>query len=510
LLHPTSLPGPFGIGDLGPAAYRFVDFLADAGQTYWQVLPLGPTGYGESPYQALSSFAGNPLLISPELLVERGALSPATLDGAPRFAPERVDFTRVVRFKRDLLDRVLDQFTHHATKAERQEFETFAQSQRHWLDDFALYMALKEEHSSVSWTAWEPNAAARTSEALTIWAMKLRPAIERHTYAQYLFFQQWAALRAYANKRGVRIIGDVPIFAAHDSADCWANRKFFALGHDGEPTFVAGVPPDYFSATGQLWGNPVYRWDIHEAEGFSWWIDRLRMALSLVDVLRLDHFRGFAGYWAIPADAPTAVTGRWEPGPGAALFLAVQRALGALPFIAEDLGVITPDVVALRDEFGFPGMKVLQFAFGGDARNPDLPHSYTPHTVVYTGTHDNDTTAGWFGAAAPNERKHALDYLHSDGKDIVWDLIRLAYAAVAETAIIPLQDLLGLGSEARMNLPGSLGGNWDWRYQESALTEDVRDRLLDMAVLYGRAPEPASSQVVEAAAVPTDVPTTSG
>jgi 4-alpha-glucanotransferase len=487
LLHPTSLPGPYGIGDLGPAAYQFVDFLVAAGQTYWQILPLGPTGYGDSPYQTFSAFAGNPLLISPALLVEDGLLPPTALDDAPPFPAGWVDYGPVIDYKKQLLEQAFVSFEEQAALAQRHAVERFAAAQQSWLDDFALFMALKDAHDGVPWTQWEPEVAARQPAALTGQRRRLERETRRHIFVQYLFFRQWTALKEYVSRRGIRIVGDAPIFAAHDSADCWAHRELFYLAPDGRPTLMAGVPPDYFSATGQLWGNPLYRWDVLAATGYAWWIDRLRTALSLVDVLRLDHFRGFAGYWAIPGDAPTAETGTWEPGPGAGFFTALQDALGSLPFIAEDLGVITPDVVALRERFGFPGMRVLQFAFDGDATSPHLPHNYIPHCVVYTGTHDNDTAAGWFATAPRTVRTHALAYMASDGANPAWDLIRLASASVAETAITPLQDLLGLGSEARMNRPGQSGGNWRWRYGPHMLTEELAGRARALAALYGRA-----------------------
>jgi 4-alpha-glucanotransferase len=487
LLHPTSLPGPYGIGDLGPAAYQFVDFLVAAGQTCWQILPLGPTGYGDSPYQTFSAFAGNPLLISPELLVEDDLLPPAALDHAPLFPAGWVDYSPVIDYKQRLLEQAFVSFEEHAAPAQRDAVQRFATEQQSWLDDFAPFMALKDAHDGAPWTQWEPEVAARLPAALAGQRRRLERAIRRHIFVQYLFFRQWTALKEYVSQRGIRIIGDAPIFAAHDSADCWAQRELFHLAPDGRPTLVAGVPPDYFSATGQLWGNPLYRWDILAATGYAWWIDRLRTALSLVDVLRLDHFRGFAAYWAVPGDAPTAETGTWEPGPGADFFTALQEALGSLPFIAEDLGVITPDVVALRERFGFPGMKVLQFAFDGDATSPHLPHNYSPHCVVYTGTHDNDTTAGWFVTAPRKVRAHALAYMASDGANPAWDLVRLASASVAETAIVPLQDLLGLGSAARMNRPGQPGGNWRWRYTPDMLTEELAHRARTLGALYGRA-----------------------
>ena len=486
LLHPTSLPGPYGIGDFGLSAYRFVDVLAAAGQSYWQILPLGPTGYGDSPYQTFSAFAGNPFLVSPQLLVKDGLLPASALEDAPSFPTDRVDYGSVIPYKRRLLQQAFAHYLRDAAPEARRAVEDFAAANRSWLEPFALFMALKDAHDGRPWTEWEPDIAARDPAALARWDEQLAHDIQGHIYSQYLFFQQWARLKGYAAEKGVRIIGDAPIFVAHDSADCWAHRELFYLEPDGQPSIVAGVPPDYFSATGQRWGNPLYRWDVMAADGYAWWIERLRAVLATVDVLRLDHFRGFAGYWAIPGTAPTAETGVWEPGPGIPFFEAVERALGRLPIIAEDLGVITPDVVEMRDRFGLPGMKILQFAFGGGADNNDLPHNYTPNYVVYTGTHDNDTTAGWYATASPHEKEHLRAYANSDGVDPAWDLIRLAYASVADTAVVPLQDLLGLGNEARMNLPARAGGNWQWRYTDGALTDGLASRVAELARLYGR------------------------
>jgi 4-alpha-glucanotransferase len=494
LLHPISLPGPYGIGDLGPAAYQFVDFLVAAGQTYWQILPLGPTGADQSPYQTFSAFAGNPLLVSPLLLVEEGLLPAAALEEALAFPEDYVDYERVVPYKQRLLARAADHFEHQGTPALHRAVEDFVAAHRTWLEPFALFMALRDAHEGRPWTEWEPEIAAREPAALARWRERLRTDVQRHLYSQYLFFHQWHRLKDYATGKGIRIIGDAPIFVAHDSADCWDHPELFWLQPDGNPAFVAGVPPDYFSVTGQRWGNALYRWDVLAADGYRWWIDRLRIVLTTVDVLRLDHFRGFAGYWAIPGDAPTAQTGRWEPGPGLPFFAAVEQALGPVPLIAEDLGVITPDVVQLRDHFGFPGMRVLQFAFGStdeEPVNPHLPHNHVQNAVVYTGTHDNDTTAGWYAAATPRERRYVRAYARSTRTDpaaVVWDLVRLAQASVAQTAVVPLQDLLGLGSVARMNMPGQPSGNWRWRMGSEVLTEDLAARVARLTRLYGRFP----------------------
>ena len=499
LLHPTSLPGRFGIGDLGPEAYAFVDFLAGAGQHLWQVLPLGPTGYGDSPYASFSAFAGNTLLVSPERLLEQRLLSGDDLAAAPDSDPARVDFGAVTEFKNRLLGRAFENFRHSPDTALRSAFETFSRAAASWLEDYALFRALKDARGGATWTKWEPELVRRDPRALAAARRELGDQVEAQKFYQFLFFSQWHALKAYANRRGVRIVGDIPIFVAHDSADVWTHPYLFKLDHTGEPRVVAGVPPDYFSATGQLWGNPLYDWDRVRAEGFRWWVERVRATLETVDILRIDHFRGFAAYWEIPGGDTTAVNGRWVPAPGHELFYAIRHALGELPIIAEDLGVITPDVEELRDHFGFPGMRILQFAFGGDPKNLDLPHNYVKNGVVYTGTHDNDTTVGWFNsepgvgssrdaAQIERERNFCLDYLKSDGREIHWDFIRAVLASVADTAVVPLQDVLGLGTRARMNLPATTSGNWSWRYRADALTDDTRARLRHLTALYGRAP----------------------
>jgi 4-alpha-glucanotransferase len=494
LLHPTSLPGRWGIGDLGATAYTFVDFLAKAGQQLWQVMPLGPTGYGDSPYQGFSAFAGNPLLISLDQLIKEGLLAPEDLTGLPAFSDQHVDYGAVIPFKLAALQKSFDRFKRMAMDEQREALATFRTDQRTWLADYALFAALKEQHGGANWNTWAPEIARREPAAVGEWGSRLSAQTEFHAYMQYLFFRQWANLKSYANERGIQIIGDIPIFVAYDSADVWANREIFALNDEGHAIAVAGVPPDYFSATGQLWGNPLYRWDVLAGQGYRWWIERFRTTLTLVDIARLDHFRGFAAYWEVPASEETAVNGRWAPGPGAALFEAVRDALGGastafstgLPIIAEDLGVITPDVEQLRDELGFPGMKLLQFAFNGDPDDLYLPHNYQPRSVVYTGTHDNDTTLGWWRALQPHERRNVQIYLGRDGSDISWDLIRLALASVAELAVVPMQDVLGLGSAARMNTPGQAGGNWGWRYTPDMLTIELVERLRGLTAVYGR------------------------
>lgn len=486
LLHPTSLPGPFGIGDLGPMAFAWIDILARAGQTWWQVLPLGPTGYGDSPYQCFSAFAGNPYLVSPELLVRSGLL-PAEEAASATASGERVDYGAVIPSKNKLIDHTAENFRANKGHSWRHAYERFVHEQASWLEDYALFMALKDSQGGTCWLDWPEPLRLRDANALHGARRELAQRIERHRFAQFLFDHQWQAVKAYAHQRGIKLIGDAPIFVAGDSADVWANPHLFLLDSARRPTVVAGVPPDYFSATGQLWGNPLYDWRAARADGFRWWCARVQATLRQVDVVRLDHFRGFAAAWHIPAGAATAERGEWVPGPGADLFDHLQRALNGLPLIAEDLGLITADVDQLRKQFGLPGMRVLQFAFS-DEQNVYLPHNFDEsNTAVYTGTHDNDTTRGWFAAAPEKERDFVRRYLGRDGSDIAWDLIRLAWSSVADLAIAPLQDMLDLGTEARMNTPGKAEKNWSWRLQEQ-LTEPILNRLTELTTLYGRAP----------------------
>ncbi|MFN2491563.1 MAG: 4-alpha-glucanotransferase [Pyrinomonadaceae bacterium] len=500
LLHPTSLPGSFGIGDLGPAAYAFADFLLDAGQSLWQMLPLGPTGYGESPYACYSAFAGNTLLISPEQLIPEGLLTTSDLPGANFVSSQRVDFAGVHEVKNGFLRKAYERYKQTTDTTLRSAFETFAQRYADWLDDYALFRALKDAHSGVAWIEWEPALVRRTPAALARAREELEDEVEAQIFYQFLFFRQWFSLKHYCNERGISLVGDLPIFVAHDSADVWTDPEQFKLDKNGTPLVVAGVPPDYFSTTGQLWGNPLYNWDRMRDDGFSWWTKRVESTLNVVDIVRVDHFRGFAACWEIPGGDKTAERGHWVEAPGRELFTAIRKSLGELPIIAEDLGVITPDVVALRDEFGFPGMRILQFAFGGDTKNIDLPHNYERNIVAYTGTHDNDTTVGWFRSVAgegstrtakqiEHEREFCLQYLNTDGKEIHWDFIRALLASVANTAIVPLQDVLGLGAEARMNLPNTIGGNWTWRFQPDALTGEISGRLRKLTEVYGRVDE---------------------
>jgi 4-alpha-glucanotransferase len=494
LLHPTSLPSRHGIGDLGEDAHAFVHFLAETGQRWWQMLPFGPTGFGNSPYQSHSSFAGNPLLINLDDLVSRKWLSAEDCAAAPVLSEDKVDFDAVGELKEHLLRLAHEGWKKHGDDTRFQEFVAASHA---WLDDYVLYAALKDAHGRKPWYEWEPELVARDAAALAVWRERLKDGISYHTFVQYAFELQWQTLRAACRERGVMLMGDVPIFVAHDSADVWARPDLFYLDDRGQPQVVAGVPPDYFSETGQLWGNPLYKWDVHAAEDYSWWASRLSYLLAHVDVVRIDHFRGFEAYWEIPAGSHTAAPGRWVPGPGHHFFEALRRKLGSLPLVAEDLGLITPAVEALRDEFGLPGMRVLQFGFGADqAADKALPHRHVPHCVVYTGTHDNDTTKGWFTSTdvlttqSPEEiaaeRAFAMRYLNSGGDEIHWDMIRLAFLSVADTAIIPLQDVLGLDSSARMNLPGKAEGNWGWRFRKGQIDAQMQGSLAELTAVYSR------------------------
>jgi 4-alpha-glucanotransferase len=485
LLHPTSLPGRFGIGDLGDELLAFLDWAKSAGIRMWQVLPLNAPGYGNSPYGCLSSYAGNPMLISPQRLVENGLLPDDALHDVPPFAEDYVEFDRVHRFKSALLRQSFAYFEEHASDEQRQALAAFIHDNA-WLPDWTLYAALKEQHGGAAWTSWTADVAARDRDALAAARVDLDEESRFHEYVQWLFFAQWAAVREAADARGIRIMGDVPIYVAGDSADVWANREIFQLDERGEPQVVAGVPPDYFSVTGQRWGNPLYRWDVLRATHFRWWVSRFRAALRFADVVRVDHFRGFAAYWEIPASERTAIHGRWMPGPGRALFDALRDALGDLPLVAEDLGHITKEVHDLRKAIDVPGMKILQFAFA-QPNSPHLPHCYEPKTVVYTGTHDNDTARGWYEYATTIEHEKIACYLGvRDASDAAWNLIRAAYTSVAETAIVPVQDILNLGSEARMNRPGAEYDNWSWRVVSGALTAEHAEDLRELGEVSGR------------------------
>jgi len=487
LLHVTSLPGPHGIGDLGPAAHAWVDALARAGQTFWQTLPLAPPGDGNSPYQAFSAFAGNPLLISPDLAVRDGLLHRNELEA--RTASGRVDFQRVVRSKSRLLTLAWERFNGgRAARSMRSAFERFQREQASWLDDYTLFMALKDAHGGAGWMNWSPELVRRDAAAQRAARREQSEAIGRHAFAQFLFYRQLGDLRRHARSRGVKLIGDLPIFVSYDSADVWANPQLFLLDRQRRPIAVAGVPPDAFCATGQLWGNPLYDWAAMRREKYAWWVARLRATLEQADLVRFDHFRGFEAYWRVPAASPTAETGRWVKGPGRELFDVLRRAIGELPVIAEDLGVITPPVEELRDSLGLPGMRVLQFAFGDDPQNPHLPHNHVPNSVAYTGTHDNDTTVGWYGSLSARDRKQVRRYLPdvADAKHAAWPMIRETWKSVAAIAIAPVQDVLGLGSAARMNTPGTATGNWRWRAHDGFDRGPWADRLADLTCMYGR------------------------
>jgi 4-alpha-glucanotransferase len=498
LLHVTSLPGAHGIGDLGESAYEFVDFLADSGQKIWQVLPLGPTGYGDSPYQLFSAFAGNPLLIDLKALQQRGLLSQHEIDAASAFPEDRVDYGRVIDVKQALLRKAAGVFAQQSGGNDSCAFESFCRENAAWLDNYALFMAFKSRHLEGTWADWEPEIRRREPSVLDAWRKKLSAEIHVYKFSQFEFFRQWERLKAHCQLRGIKVMGDIPIYVAHDSADVWSHPELFRLNEDSRPTAVAGVPPDYFSATGQLWGNPLYRWDVSAASGHRWWIDRFRASLKLFDLVRLDHFRGFEAFWEIPANAPTAQDGKWVKGPGAELFRAAKAELKELPFVAENLGVITPEVEALRQEFGFPGMSLLQFAFGNDPQGPSFrPHNYARELVAYTGGHDNDTTVGWWTTSGAGESTRTAEDIHKEraftraylgfeDEPVNWVFIRAVFASVAQVAIVPMQDVLGLGNDARMNLPGTVSGNWKWRYKKNALTKELSSRLRELAALYDR------------------------
>jgi 4-alpha-glucanotransferase len=498
LVHPTSLPGPYGIGDLGPQAYRFVDWLVSTGSKLWQILPLGPTGYGDSPYQCFSAFAGNPYLISFDLLLDDGLLAREDLKDVPDFPASRVDYGWLIPWKLNLLQKAFDRFSSAPEDLHRQ-FEHFCAENAAWLDDYALFMSIKEANGGGAWSGWDKPIRTRKKSALDKARKEHAENARRYAFYQFLFFRQWNNVHKYANQRGIKIIGDIPIFIAYDSADAWANPELFFLDKESLPTVVAGVPPDYFSPTGQLWGNPLYRWDVHKETGYAWWLDRFRAVLNMVDIVRLDHFRGFAAYFEIPFGSPTAETGRWVPGPGDDFFKVLDEKLSdprtaeiELPIIAEDLGVITADVVQLRDSFSLPGMKILQFGFVKPS-DPFLPHNYIPRCVAYTGTHDNDTARGWFESNIPGEQEFAILYLNlksCEGSTLselfAWTLIRTVWSSVAVYALAPMQDFLNLGTVARMNYPSRLGGNWEWRMREEDMSRELANRLRELNELYLR------------------------
>ena len=488
LLHPTSLPSPYGIGDMGQGAYDFVDFLEKAGQTLWQVLPLGPTGYGDSPYSSYSVFAGQTLLISPEKLVEQELITEDDLKDLPEFDAKQVKYGDVLTWKTEIFTKAFAAFKECEDKELLEEYEVFLKQHSFWLDDYAFYMAVRAENENKGWLDWDKSLQKPTAKVRAEWEEKLADEIAYQKFTQFEFYKQWGELKAYANEKGVQIVGDMPIFVSVDSSDVWANKGLFCLDSKGYPTEVAGVPPDYFSATGQLWGNPLYKWTEHKKQGFEWWISRIKTQFTMVDYLRIDHFRGFEAYWAVPAGEETAINGKWKKGPGVELFNAIKEAMGDdMKIFAEDLGIITPEVEALRDECGFPGMKVLQFGFEAWPTDPFYPHNFkTTNCICYTGTHDNNTTFGWYEDAKEEARDRVRRYLNCDGGNVSWDFIRLAMSSIAKYAIFPMQDVLRLGSEARMNVPGVLGANWAWRFEEKDLQEWHATELKKMTQLFNR------------------------
>lgn len=492
LLHPTSLPGKFGIGDMGPDAYKFIDFLKSAGQTLWQIFPLGTTGYGDSPYQCFSAFAGNQLLISPLQLKESGLLSQNDLEKIPDFNPHYVDYGQVIDYKSKILKKAFKSFKKNKKNFD-EECGEFCSKNNYWLDDYSLFMAVKVFHDGKLWTEWEKSIAYRND--IDAWKNKLADEIEYQKFVQFIFDKQWQKLRNYAHQNGIKIIGDLPIFVAYDSADAWANKHLFTVREDGSLEFVAGVPPDYFSETGQLWGNPLYKWNVMEQDNYLWWRQRITKLLDNVDIIRIDHFRGFDAYWKIPGGEETALNGKWIKGPGEKFFNTIKMELGELPIIAEDLGVITDSVIELRDKFGFPGIKILQFAFGADGDWRALPHNYIPNCVVHTGSHDNETTRGFLESERNKNSgiyEWAQKYLNYYGDDIVFELIRTAYASVANIVVIPMQDILNFGNDARMNYPGKLGGNWAWRFTWDQIYNGLSDKYKEMTIIYER---PASNKI---------------
>lgn len=490
ILHPTSLPSKFGIGDFGSDAYKFIDFLKEAGQTLWQIFPLGPTGYGDSPYQCFSAFAGNPLLINPEFLYQDELLTKSDITDVPQFNNHKIDYGLVINYKSQLFRKAYQKF-----KMMKREFESecgeFCEKNSYWLDDYSLFMAAKQFHNGVHWIQWENSIAFRKDNAVETWKNKLRDEIDYHKFTQFIFHKQWKNVKDYANQNNIKIIGDLPIFVAYDSADVWANRNLFTLNDDGSLEFVAGVPPDYFSKTGQLWGNPLYRWKEMEKDNFSWWKKRFSKLYEMVDIIRIDHFRGFDAYWRIPGKAKNAIEGKWIKAPGEKLFNAIKKELGDLPIIAEDLGVITDSVIELRDKFNFPGIKIIQFGLGENGDWRFLPHNYIPNCVVHTGSHDNETTKGFLESERQKNSgiyEWTQKYLNYYSDDIVFELIRIAYASVANFVIIPMQDILNLGNEARMNFPGKLGGNWCWRFSWDQIDDGLANRYKELTILYERPP----------------------
>ena len=522
LVHPTSFPGPYGIGDLGLCAYEFIDFLKKSHHTLWQILPIGPTSFGDSPYQSFSTFAGNTLIISPDLLVSEGYLSLTDIENIPNFDPRKTEYSIVSIYKNELYKKAYKSFKTSATNEQKTAYSTFCLENISWLEDYSLFMALKEyfieqrkkqqnsneytlfkkNHKDMLnstllddfyfggvWSTWPTDLANRKPEILVKWKKALSEYMRYYKFLQYEMFREWKLVKTYANENDVKIIGDIPIFVSYDSADAWANPELFCLDCNGFPTEVAGVPPDYFSATGQLWGNPLYNWEVHKATEYKWWIERIRSTIKSVDIVRIDHFRGFDEYWAIPSEDKTAMNGCWQKGPGKDLFVAIEKELGDLPIIAEDLGIITESVRELRDALGFPGMKILQFAFSDEDKkmeNTYLPHNLTHNAVIYSGTHDNDTTIGWYNTIDALDSDIVRRYVNIGGEDISWDFIRLAYSSVCDIAIVPIQDVMKLGSEGRMNTPGVAAGNWQWRYTKDMLKDEYAEGLLYLSDLFGR------------------------
>ena len=488
LFHPTSLPGKYGIGTLGKEAYAFIDFLKKSRQKLWQIFPLGPTGYGDSPYQSFSSFAGNPYLIDFDLLIEAHLLSEEDLrDVFFGDNEEYIDYGAIYNQKYPLLRKAYENFKSSDNHEMRENLEHFKRENASWLNDYSLYISLKNHFNGLPWNEWAHDIKNREHGAMEHYRNELADDIEYHNFIQFLFFKQWGDVKRYANENGIKIIGDIPIFVAADSSDAWANPEIFLFDEERKPVKVAGVPPDYFSATGQLWGNPLYNWQKLKETNYSWWVERVRANLSTCDIIRIDHFRGFEAYWAVPYGDDTAINGQWEPGPGIDLFNAIKSQLGELPIIAEDLGLMTQGVIDLREATGFPGMKILGFAFDSGEENDYLPHTYTKNCVVYTGTHDNDTLIGWFQKAKEEDRQFARDYLNSRSDDeIHWDAIRGAWSSVASMAISPVQDFLGLGSEARINTPGVAAGNWQWRLRHGVLTDELAERIAQLTRVYSR------------------------
>jgi 4-alpha-glucanotransferase len=500
LLHPTSLPGKFGIGDLGPSAYHFIEFLSHAGQTLWQVFPLGPTGYGDSPYQCFSAFAGNPLLISPEILIDEQLLANEDIANIPHHNPHKIEYGEVINFKYNLFRKAFENFRGQV-KSFSEDYDNFCEENKSWLDDYTLFMAAKNYHGGCAWPEWDKSIAFRTN--IKQWEEKLKDEIEYHKFLQFIFNKQWKNVRAFAHKNSIRIIGDLPIFIAYDSADLWANKELFTVKKDGSLEFVAGVPPDYFSTTGQLWGNPLYKWKVMENDDFKWWKSRIKNLMNMVDILRIDHFRGFDAYWEIPGDAETAIKGRWVKAPGEKFFSSIKKELGELNIIAEDLGVITDSVEELRDKFEFPGIKILQFGLGEKGEKKFLPHNHIKNCVVHTGSHDNETTLGFINSEREKKSgiyEWAQKYLNYFGDDLTFELIRTAYASVANIVVIPLQDMLKLGNEARMNFPGTLGGNWTWRFTWNQVDEKLAAQYKEMTIMYERPPlKKNENEIIEVA-----------